>query len=54
MGASDTPIPPAEIERTRATVKTAELCDRQAGITNAATVNARKAVEAAAKKAGKR
>lgn len=43
MSATDTPIPPAELERWDATIATVEECDKAAGKTNQATVNARAA-----------
>lgn len=41
------PIPPAELRLWDAAIATLEACDRQAGITDDATVNARAAYEAA-------
>jgi len=47
------PVPPAEMRRWDAAIATLEACDAQAGITDAATVSARAAYEAAAAEAGR-
>ena len=49
MASSDTPVSPAELDRWNAAIRTLEECDKAAGITDPATVNARAAYEAAAK-----
>jgi hypothetical protein len=51
---SDQPMSLAELEQWDATVATMEAADRTAGITNQGTVNARRAVETAAAKKGRR
>jgi hypothetical protein len=43
VNAADTPIPPAELDRWDATIATAEECDKAAGKTDDAIVNARSA-----------
>ena len=48
MSATDAPILPAELDRWHETLVTRELCDKAAGKTDQATVNARAAYKAAA------
>lgn len=48
MSATDAPIPAVELDRWDATLHTAEECDKAAGKTDPAIVNARAAHSAAA------